>query len=105
MTIDKVVPLRYSLSYHTPITGHRINSIYTIFWLFFIIFDAVPFLPISAMDDEGCRYAVMKDWALTMNILTMITPFPITVVSYIYMLVVACRQIKEISRQGFIKNK
>ena len=35
----------------------------------------------------------------------MILPFPIIVVSYIYMLVVACRQIKQIDRQGFLKNK
>ena len=52
MTTDKVVTLRYSLSYNLTITGHRINCIYTIFWLFFIIFDAVLFLPISATDDE-----------------------------------------------------
>ena len=91
MTTDKVVTLRYSLSYNLSITGHRINCIYTIFWLFFIIFDVVLFLPISATDDEGCHYAVIKDWALTVNILTMITPFPILVVSYICMLLVACR--------------
>lgn len=105
MTTDKVVTLRYSLSYNLSITGHRINCIYTIFWLFFIIFDVVPFLPISATDDEGCHYAVIKDSALTVNILTMITPFPILVVSYICMLLVACRQMKDISRQGFIKSK
>ena len=104
-TTDKVVTLRYSLPYRTTVTGHRINCVYTIFWLFLTIFDAVPFLPVSATDDEGCHYAVIKDWALTMNVLTMIIPFPITVVCYIYMLVVACRQIKEISRQGSVKNK
>lgn len=105
MTTDKVVTLRYSLSYNLTITGHRINCIYTIFWLFFIIFDAVLFLPISATDDEWCYYAVMKFWALTMNILTMIIPYPIIVVSYIYMLVVACQQMQDVSRQGFIKSK
>ena len=105
MTIDKVVTLRRSLSDHTTIAGHRINCLYTISWFFFIIFDAFPFPPIFTTDDEGYHYAVIKDWALTMNILTMIIPFPIIVVSYIYMLVVACRQMKEISRQDFIKNK
>ena len=105
MTIDKVVTLRYSLSYHTTITGHRINCVYTIFWLFFIIFGAVPFLSISATDDEGCHYVVIKDWTLTTNILAMIIPFPVLVVSYIYMTVVPCREMKEITRQGFIKNK
>ena len=99
MTIDKVVTLRYSLSYHTTITGHRMNCVYTIFWLSFIIFDAVPFLSISATDDEGCHHVVIKDWTLTMNILTMIIPFPVLVISYIYMIVVACREMKEISRQ------
>ena len=46
----------------------------------FIIFHAVPFLPIPATDNERCHYVVTKDWALTMNILTMIISFQIIVV-------------------------
>ena len=97
MTIDKVATVRHSLSYHTTITGHRINFVYALFSLLFIIFDAVPFLSFPVTDDEGCYYVATKDWTLTMNVLTVIIPFSIIVVFYIYMLVVAYRQVKEIS--------
>lgn len=105
MTVEKIFILMFVLRYKEMLTVFRMNIIFGISWLFFVVFDVIPFFPLNEYDDEKCQYYVKKNWALAMNILTMAIPLPLILCCYGYMIHLAYKQTIRINRESISDGK
>ena len=98
MTVQKILILTFPLRHQQILTANRTNLVYGAAWIVLLIFDLIPFFPVSEYDREFCHYKIKKDWAVAMNILTMAIPLPIIIGCYCYMVYLAFVQYVRIQK-------
>jgi len=100
MTIQKILILSFPLRYRQILNRFRTNLVFSLAWVFMIVFDFIPFVPVSEHDKEYCHYKIKKKWAVAMDIITMAIPLPVIICGYSYMVYLAYLQAVRIHKQS-----